>query len=1047
MSTDASASIYSEEDVDIDVGTDDPRGEAWTRVRQVAKDLSYFLVGGDTCLGNTADGMTSFELASLVVKSALSPGAGDARLAPELEMKKKPLCPTPHVPMPPSKPKTVVLATHRCLRIAGKEKFARSCLAGLEDVERGAVEQAYAEEQQEVEQLIAARRMPQKAVEDVQQVGRTKSLLGSLGMPDDFLSASTRGKEVRSFMERNEHYAPTRPEAVPVEDREAVRIMRVANMIMRREKAVNEQRKKLVARRQQINEKTKAQIELTHLTRKQNTTNRVKRAQRLSQRQMSERYKSYEEVAGGLNRFFRAVEDGDMRLFTRHLQVMGDLEIVIKSHDKFGRTPLHFAAYHNATHVLWYCMQHITCEGRDLTQNGYSIYHYAVLGGHMEAVMTMTRSLLKRGRKAVLTALYSVTREGLRAYNIAENMEYGNIRHFLNKLERKYPDRHIQEGQQDVQEADYLMKDALGKMEKEMQDDRIAKQAVQDRRLREREVREESARAKQMEVAHMLTMMSRLDAESKKKEAMRNAARELLKRRKVEEMKRIAGCSRNKRLQREGEAAENVDMEVEDYLSMERERRDINNAATRCERKRSVVAIQHIPQITRRAEDIRLQEACDMSYKRGCLIATQKYGITIEEKDRRSSAEAKGMAVMISSLGEVAASSGLLEGDVILMLNGLAITSAGEFFGIIGTLRHELTLYISRMEATGGEASFVSEVFKEIVIPADRTCLKRSYGLSVTDGQNVPNFGHVQYNLLLVLEATKAAAKSGMMPGDVITHVDGVAVTTAAELDIALNNAEEVAVLSVQRDKCEMVITVAPEEAFVDEKGVYPTRFGEVAFAQGTHPPNRPAAPPTRRVLSSRVVTSIGKTGMHAHGVFQKAVSVLGGYSQCRGRRVSGCHTLALNSAGEGVSRVVKILFNNSVGCTRKVSISGLRFYGLGGRVVSQYELQTVARTEALAKNQTVTGNLPLSLVARFPCGVVLTGFALRTSPGDVDCDPASCIVSHSRILPDPLATDPTIRNPAWSTPQTIKLALTHSRATWCDTIRLRPTADSTEPL
>ncbi len=264
--------------------------------------------------------------------------------------------------------------------------------------------------------------------------------------------------------------------------------------------------------------------------------------------------------------------------------------------------------------------------------------------------------------------------------------------------------------------------------------------------------------------------------------------------------------------------------------------------------------------------------------------------------------EVKGVGIESVVDGSPAQAAGLQKGDVILKLNGEAVTSTRKLSRLVSEIApdHQARLTISsggserEVTVTVGkrpgvrvaEGSFTwsgplerlempdmpnlknlprIEMVPELPEMSDGPIVwalgnRRQIGVGVMPlgKQLADHFGVAGGVLVSSVREDSAAAKAGIKAGDIITEVDGKAITGDLELTRAIGAKKDGSVaLTIVRDRNRQTINVTPEEV----KGQF-EKFMEFSTPQVPGTPDapsvlrmvRPAVPPAPRPLNRIVI-------------------------------------------------------------------------------------------------------------------------------------------------------------------------------------------------
>eukprot|EP01065_Artemidia_motanka_P020490 TRINITY_DN24535_c0_g1_i1.p1 TRINITY_DN24535_c0_g1~~TRINITY_DN24535_c0_g1_i1.p1 ORF type:complete len:1053 (+),score=317.50 TRINITY_DN24535_c0_g1_i1:88-3246(+) len=154
---------------------------------------------------------------------------------------------------------------------------------------------------------------------------------------------------------------------------------------------------------------------------------------------------SRHEAAGASSaqKFFDAATKGDIEPFQRAYRMEGGLSQLVHMRDKFGRTPLHFAAHSGHNNVLAFCLyptgdpeaasEGVAPWGKAwLTGSRQSVLHYAAIGGQLATCELLVAAARRAGlldRELVMRNL-----RGCAPYVAAQSAGWSHCAYFLSKL-------------------------------------------------------------------------------------------------------------------------------------------------------------------------------------------------------------------------------------------------------------------------------------------------------------------------------------------------------------------------------------------------------------------------------------------------------------------------------------------------------------------------------------------------------------------------------------------------------------------------------------
>ena len=194
-----------------------------------------------------------------------------------------------------------------------------------------------------------------------------------------------------------------------------------------------------------------------------------------------------------------------------------------------------------------------------------------------------------------------------------------------------------------------------------------------------------------------------------------------------------------------------------------------------------------------------------------------RLGITIQEVNQ-SLAESFGLSkptgALVSSVegGSPAAKAGLEPGDVILSLNGKEVSSSSELPPLVAAIRpgDGVKLQVWRKGASREIEVKVGAQKEEKVASGEskESAAIGRLGLAVrslTSEERRQNDGKAG---LRVENASGAAARAGIRPGDVVLAVNGEPVTTPEQLKAIVGKAGKRVALLIQRDEARLFVPV-----------------------------------------------------------------------------------------------------------------------------------------------------------------------------------------------------------------------------------------------
>lgn len=163
-------------------------------------------------------------------------------------------------------------------------------------------------------------------------------------------------------------------------------------------------------------------------------------------------------------------------------------------------------------------------------------------------------------------------------------------------------------------------------------------------------------------------------------------------------------------------------------------------------------------------------------------------------------------AVVVDVLpGSAAEDTGLMPGDVVTAIDGAPVDGARDLRNRIGTLRPGSTVAITVQR--GSQADTFEVVLSKgkgaaspVPVAPGTTPPALSGALVETLGPDHPAHGTVDGVVVVEVAPGSAAARAGLQPGDVITHVDRQPVASKAEFDARIAAAADTIALTLWRD-------------------------------------------------------------------------------------------------------------------------------------------------------------------------------------------------------------------------------------------------------
>jgi serine protease Do len=197
-------------------------------------------------------------------------------------------------------------------------------------------------------------------------------------------------------------------------------------------------------------------------------------------------------------------------------------------------------------------------------------------------------------------------------------------------------------------------------------------------------------------------------------------------------------------------------------------------------------------------------------------VSRARLGVTVQElnqslADSFKLPQPEGALVAGIAPGSAAAKAGLQPGDVILSYNGQPITASGDLPALVGMAKpgDRATLEVWRNGKKENVSATLAGATEKLAAAAGQEDAPRGKlgvavrPLSADESRQV----HLKGGLV-VEEASGAAARSGIEPGDIIVAVNGTQVATAADLQKLVGQAGKQLAVLVQRGEEKIFLPV-----------------------------------------------------------------------------------------------------------------------------------------------------------------------------------------------------------------------------------------------
>ncbi|MBV8502294.1 MAG: DegQ family serine endoprotease [Paucibacter sp.] len=193
-----------------------------------------------------------------------------------------------------------------------------------------------------------------------------------------------------------------------------------------------------------------------------------------------------------------------------------------------------------------------------------------------------------------------------------------------------------------------------------------------------------------------------------------------------------------------------------------------------------------------------------------------RLGVTIQNVDQAFADSFKldrPAGALISSVeeGSAGAKAGLKPGDVVLELNGKPIIASTELPALLGESQPGDTVKLTVWRNNHREtltAKLGASADKVVQVAEDKAGKGGKLGLALRELQPEEMRGTGLREGLVVEEASGAAARAGVQPGDVLLAVNGTPVSSVEQVRGAVEGADKSVALLVQRGKQRIFVPV-----------------------------------------------------------------------------------------------------------------------------------------------------------------------------------------------------------------------------------------------